>query len=255
MEIYTVSDNNCTVHPKEWFETWFDSKYYHQLYQNRDEAEAEFFLNNLIKKIGFEKNTKILDLACGRGRHANFLATKGYQVSGYDLSKSSIEYAKNSTDFPINFQVKDMRIPFGDGEFDVILNLFTSFGYFENEKQNLKVMQNIAAALNNNGLAVIDYLNPLLAKKALLKKETKELGVIKFEIAKHTCDTFIHKIITFSDADTTHRFSEKVMLIYPEQFNNYFELSGLKLIQTFGDYSLNTYQPDTSPRMIMVVRK
>ena len=80
---------------KEWFKTWFDTKYYHVLYQNRNDDEAELFMKNLLSFIELKKNSKILDMPCGKGRHAIFLNKLGYDVVGADLSENSIEYAKN----------------------------------------------------------------------------------------------------------------------------------------------------------------
>ena len=92
----------------EWFEDWFNSKYYHILYKNRDTSEAIFFLKNIINQLKF-KDGKILDVACGKGRHAKYFNELGYEVIGTDLSQKSIEFAKNYSNEKLDFFVHDMR--------------------------------------------------------------------------------------------------------------------------------------------------
>src|SRR6185295_11720123 len=97
---------------KQWFEAWFDSPYYHVLYKQRDEPEAQAFLDNLIKLLKPPKTARILDVACGRGRHALYLNKKGYQVFGFDLSKKNIDYNKQFENNNLQFFVHDMREAF-----------------------------------------------------------------------------------------------------------------------------------------------
>src|SRR3989344_5362829 len=120
----------------EWFECWFDSPYYHVLYKNRDFTEAELFIDNLVQLIKPSKSNRILDLACGKGRHAIYLNKKGFDVTGIDLSEKSIECAKISGNETLHFYTHDMRKLFRSNYFDIVLNLFTSFGYFEQERED-----------------------------------------------------------------------------------------------------------------------
>ena len=243
------------INDDNWFEDWFDSEYYHILYQDRDEAEAKAFLNRLMQKLHFENHHKILDLACGRGRHTNYLASLGMNITGYDLSVSSIEYATETALHPVNFGVRDMRKPFGNNEFDIILNLFTSFGYFENESENLQVMHNISKALKPNGIVVIEYLNPDKVIKNLIALESKHIENITFEISKSIKESFIYKNIKFNHNGENHDYTEKVMLIYKKQFEKYFSLTNLTLLNVFGNHQFNPYHESTSSRMILVAQK
>ena len=88
----------------EWFEDWFNSKYYHILYKNRDKSEAIFFLRNIINQLKF-KDGKILDVACGKGRHAKYFNKLGFEVIGIDLSQKSIEFAKKIVMKKSNFSL------------------------------------------------------------------------------------------------------------------------------------------------------
>ena len=77
-----------------WYSQWFDSEYYHILYENHDFLEAEGFIDKLTKKLSLRLHSSVADIACGRGRHALYLSKKGFNVTGLDLSPSSIEFAK-----------------------------------------------------------------------------------------------------------------------------------------------------------------
>lgn len=238
-----------------WFENWFDSDFYHVLYKERDETEASKFIFALNQEFGFIAGQKVLDLACGRGRHTRYLASLGLEASGFDLSKSSIEFARKACDRAIQFEVKDMREEFGNETFDVILNLFTSFGYYENDYENLKVVQNMVQALKPNGLLIIDFLNPNSTRETLKPKENKQVNGLKFKLLRYIQNNFLHKRIEFEFGGKTHVVTEKVMLIEAETFKAYFENCRLVLLHVYGDYSLNSFQENTSPRMIFVVKK
>ena len=83
----------------DWFENWFDTTWYHTLYSDRDYTEASRFIENLIGFLKPTENATILDLACGKGRHAKHINRLGYRVWGVDLSSSSIESAIESENF------------------------------------------------------------------------------------------------------------------------------------------------------------
>ena len=147
-----------TKEHSKWFQSWFDTSYYHILYKQRDYKEAEVFIKNIVNYLNLDKDDSILDLACGKGRHSIFLNTLGYNVTGLDLSKNSIEHAKTHESNSLHFDVHDMRDIYKT-QFEVVLNLFTSFGYFEERADNFKVIQTIKSSLKQNGIGVIDYMN------------------------------------------------------------------------------------------------
>ena len=142
-----------------WFKEWFDTKYYHILYKNRDQEEAEKFLININNLKYLKKNSKILDIACGKGRHSLFLSKLGYKVDGIDLSKNSINSAKKLENSNLRFALADMRETYKSSTYDVALNLFTSFGYFDNNLDNQKCISSMSKNLVNDGILIIDYLN------------------------------------------------------------------------------------------------
>lgn len=241
---------------KEWFGEWFDSPYYHILYKHRDNTEAREFLDRLTDHLGFKDNDKILDLACGKGRHSIYLNEKGFRVVGMDLSVQNIQFAKQFENDRLKFFIHDMRQEFTEVEFDYVLNMFTSFGYFDTDAENENVIREVAKALNNRGKMVLDFLNPYTVIHRLVPAETKEIDGIKFNISRwYSNNEFIYKDIKFEHNNRRFEFQEKVKAIRRQTFMNYFKKVGLKVIEIYGDYKLNKYVPEQSDRMIFLLEK
>jgi len=142
-----------------WFAEWFNSPYYHILYSNRDFSEAEKFIQNLSNVVLPQTPAHVLDLACGKGRHALFLHKLGYDVIGLDLAEESIAFAKRSEEEGLKFDVHDMRKAFPVKKQDVVTNLFTSFGYFEDFEDHTKTFKHVEHALKKDGMFVLDFMN------------------------------------------------------------------------------------------------
>jgi len=243
--------------PKEknkWYISWFNTPYYHLLYRDRDHREAALFMNRLTDFLHLEKKDKILDLACGRGRHAKYLYKKGFDVTGIDLSEDSIAYAKEYERDRLRFEVFNMLEPYPD-KFDAVFNLFTSFGYFEDEKYNLQTVKAIKESLKTDGHAVIDFLNASLAVENLVPTETKTVGNITFHIEKYVKDGFIFKEIRFEDDGEEYFFTERVMALTLSNFKTYFREAGLNLKEVFGNYKLQPFDESTSDRLILLFGK
>lgn len=245
------------LHPTiEWFISWFDSPYYHLLYHNRNEEEAQAFIDALLAHLRVKPNAKLLDLACGKGRHAVYLSQKGYEVTGVDLSPESIAYAQGFAHAHLRFQVHDMRNPLPFGPFDFIFNLFTSFGYFAQETENVVALRSAAAALRPGGKLVIDFMNTERTLRELVLEEEKTVSGITFHITRRLDDGFIVKTIRFEDAlGQEQRFEERVRALSMEHFAAYFQMAGLRLAEVLGDYQLSPYNEALSPRMIFIVKK
>lgn len=239
---------------KEWFETWFDSPYYHQLYAHRDENEAEFFLTRLVQHLQIPKQSKILDLACGKGRHAQFLHRLGFDVTGIDLSGNSICEAKKLGGKGLHFIQGDMRHAFPQ-KYHYIFNLFTSFGYFENENENLEVLKNVNDSLEPGGLFVLDYLNATKLLNDLCTDEARKVDDIIFHIQKSTKNGFIEKKIDFEADGKTHTYCEKVQLLEISSLEKMLNATQLQIISTFGSYSLSPFDQKSSDRLIIVAQK
>jgi SAM-dependent methyltransferase len=240
---------------KEWFGKWFDSPYYHILYKHRDHQEAKAFIDNLIAYFQFRPEDRILDLACGKGRHAIYLNKKGFQVVGLDLSQKNVAFAKRFENDKLTFHVHDMRFPWEKDQFDYTLNLFTSFGYFETPGENQQAINAIADSMKAGGKLLIDFLNPYTVINNLVPDEVKSVNGIDFHIRKYVDGGYLIKDIRFEDSDKDYHFQEKVKVIRRKRFLEYFKNAELEAVDLFGDYDLNPYFADTSERMIFVLSK
>ncbi len=241
-----------TTEKQEWFKDWFDTKYYHILYQDRNDDEAQLFMRHLVSFLKLKKNSKIFDLPCGKGRHSVFLNTLGYDVMGADLSENSITYAKQFENKSLHFKVQDMRLPF-DIKFDAIFNLFTSFGYFDDKKTNINVLQNLKNGLKKDGILVIDFMNVNYVKKFMVDYEVVTKDTIDFIINRSIDEDFIIKDIRFSADGKTHHYTEKVKFLSLTVLKKYFIKAGLNLKHTFGSYDLTPFDSKTSNRLILIL--
>lgn len=239
---------------KEWFSNWFDSEYYHILYQHRDDLEAQRFIHNLIKFLKVNTGAKALDLACGKGRHSIYLSKMGLDVVGMDLSLQSINHAKQYEHDNLRFECKDMRAPL-ERKYDFIFNLFTSFGYFEDNEDDLKVLQNMSSGLKDkNSRIIIDFINARKAIDQLKCKETQHLNGIDFNIKRSVRNFFIQKNIQFEDNGSYFDHTERVRAYFLEDFESMFDQVGLILENCFGNYSLGPYDQKNTDRLIMIAR-
>ncbi len=239
---------------KEWFEDWFDSPYYHILYGNRDMSEAEFFLNNLLKRYSPNNDWKIVDLACGKGRHSIYLNSLGFDVVGVDLSPQSIQEAKAFENERLKFEVGDLRQLNLSSPFDIALNLFTSFAYFDSLETDALVLQQIKNCLKPNGYLLIDFFNANKVGCALVPHEVKEKQGILFDIRKRVEEGIIIKDIQFSDAGKNYHYQEKVQALQLAHFEQLFQETGFELVDVFGAYDLSGFDANQSDRLILIAK-
>ncbi len=239
-----------------WFENWFGSPYYRILYQNRDELEAQEFLEHLLTYLQPRPHAAMLDIACGDGRFARQLAGHGFDVTGIDISHESIETAKAFESDNLQFFVQDMRYPFITNHFDYAFNFFTSFGYFAHDRDHDLAARAFAGSLKEDGILVIDYLNHEFVTANLVAEETIQRGSYTFHITRRLERNHFIKEISFNDADDQQRqYRESVAAFSQADFNKMFRPTGMVPVGTFGDYKLNPYHPVDSPRLIMIFKK
>lgn len=240
---------------ENWFATWFNSHYYHILYKNRDNAEAEKFVNNIIDRLKIPRGSRILDLACGKGRHSLQFRKAGYDVIGVDLAEESILEAKKLEREGLEFFVHDMRELYWSDHFNLVVNLFTSFGYFHNHEDDLKTISAVADALTTHGLFILDFLNAVKVEENLIDYEEKVIDEVKFEITRSVENEIIVKRIHIIDGSDEFDFEEQVDALKLDNFKQYFDKAGLDLINTYGDYELNPFKEKTSDRLILLGKK
>lgn len=239
----------------EWFSSWFDTSYYHILYQNRDETEAKTFIENLIEELSIPKGSTVLDLACGKGRHSLTLNELGFQVLGVDLSENSIRVANEYANKTLSFAVHDMRRVIVGKTFTAIFNFFTSFGYFDDEIDNVHVLESVHAMLESNGLFVLDFMNANQVIQTLVPSESKKIDGIQFNIKRKYDGKHIVKEIEFQDQGNEFHFEERVQALTYEKFESLLTLTGFKILRTFGDFDLSPYDKLKSSRLIIIAQK
>ena len=242
----------------EWYKHWFNSKEYLNVYKHRDEKEAEELVKLVFDNISLSKNSHILDLAAGFGRHAILFAKLGYNVTAVDLSENLLSIAKEnakSEGIHINFVHSDIRNFNPDSQYDLIVNLFTSLGYFEEDEENYYILRKVFDILSAGGFFVLDYFNKNFVVKNIVAKTVEEIddGVI-------TQHRFIEgerivKEITIDKEGKVNKFYESVRMFSSNELIKMIQKLGFKNLRTFGDLSGNPFELESSPRIIIIVKK
>lgn len=243
------------MNSNEWFASWFDTEYYHLLYKDRDFEEARHFIDNLVHHLAIKPQARVLDLACGKGRHAQTLSEHNLQVLGVDLSEQSILEAKKMESENLSFKVHDMRYSIEGEKFDYIFNLFTSFGYFDEEETNLEVLKNVNGMLRFNGTFVFDFLNSNFCIQSIVPQEVKEVEGIHFDIRRKFDGKYIRKEIDVIDHGKTYHFEEKVRAYCFQQLHELLEKSGFTVVSLFGSFDLDEFEEASSERAIFICKR
>lgn len=240
-----------------WFKDWFNSPYYHQLYFNRDDKEAAAFIDALIGYLKPPPGSRMLDVACGKGRHSIQLAGKGFDVTGIDLSEDSINEALQYQNESLHFYKHDMRLPFWINYFDHAFNFFTSFGYFKTRREHDNAIRTIAQSIKKDGIFVMDFLNVHYAEDHVIHQSEKEIDGINFIITKWFDETHFYKKIVVEDEalEEPLTYTEKVAKFSLGDFTEMFAYQGLQIQEVFGDYAFGNYDVRKSQRMLMIAKK
>lgn len=240
-----------------WFKSWFDSAYYHHLYQHRNDDEAKELIDALLEELNPQPGSTMLDLGCGSGRHSKYLASKGYNVLGMDLAFSSIREARKHESSSLHFMQADMRQPFGKNKFDFVFNFFTSFGYCKQRSENENIVRHIIASLRPGGTVVFDYLNVTYAEEHLVPVEEKEIDGVLYHINRWADAHFIYKRIAIYDgrSPSPQVHIEQVARFGLLDFEQMLLANGGEIINCFGDYNLGVYDPVKSKRLLVVAKK
>jgi len=242
-----------------WYEESFGEDYL-RVYNYRDEQGAAHEVHEMISWLKLESGTKVLDLCCGMGRHSLSLAEKGYEVTGMDLSDVLLREAKQTDGSEnVNWVQGDMReLPFADEEFGAVVNLFTSFGYFKEDAEHVRVLKEIRRVLRSGGRFIVDFMNPPHVKRHLKPYSEREEEGLKIEERRTIEDGFVKKHITIipqnGDGGKKREYDERVKLYTFERFANMLAEAGLELEEVRGSYDEKKYEPD-SPRMIFVGKR
>lgn len=244
-----------------WYKDWFSSKFYLKLYKHRNDEDARNLVNLIQRTIPIKKDDKVLDIACGAGRHSLELAKRGYNVTGIDLSKFLIAEArkacKKAEEKPLNvhFLIKDMRHFNFKGKFDLAVNLFTSFGYFEDDKENFSVIGNASSSIKKGGWFVLDYINRDYLIDNIVPYSRNKIGNEVMHQRRSIKDDFVTKKIRIVSWKRELNFKEVLKLYTFSELEKAFKSFNLKIINKYGDYFGNPYNLKKSKRLIIFAKK
>lgn len=238
-----------------WYATWFNTVFYHDLYRHRDEHEARLFIVELCKKLGVQEGERAMDMACGRGRHAKVLSEQGLHTLGVDLSPESISFASQFENERLEFKVGNMLEALDFGAFDWVMNLFTSFGYFDDDGQHQKALNHMAQCLKPGGKLVLDYMNSAKIAAQLVPENEVHTDMATYSISRKIENGIIVKGIKVSHECTLDFFEERVRAFSKNDLHTMLVNAGLENIQVKGNYDLSTYEELDSERMIFIAQK
>lgn len=252
-----------------WFKNWFNSQLYLDLYKHRDNKDAKKIVSLITKNISLPKSSKVLDLACGNGRHSVLFAKKGYKVTGVDLSEYLIRQARNllKSDYSesrsnLEFEIRDMRHISYRNKFDLVVNLFSSFGYFDKDSENFSVIKGISKSLKKNGYFFLDFLNADFLSANLVPFDISTRNDYVIIQVRNIKSGFVTKQIFFirnsgskKSAPLINNYFEKIRLYSLEDFRKMFKKAGLNIIKTYGNYRGEKYSKNKSERLIILAKK
>ena len=240
---------------EEWFSHWFDSPYYHTLYHQRNDDDARNFIDNLVAYLKPEPGAPILDLACGRGRHALYLSKLGFNVTGLDFSMSNIDFASQLESDHLSFFQHDMRLPYRINYYQYIFNFFTSFGYFDRFEEHLSSLENIYQGLKPGGVFVLDFMNSHLERERLVEDEQRVVDGLIFNIQRWMDEEHIFKTICFQVEDKSYVFRENVRSFRMEELEDMLKAIGFERMLFFGNYKMDPFVVEHSERLILLAHK
>ena len=246
-----------TVDRSAWFNTWFDSPFYDRLYARRDHREADSFIRGLMQRLKLPEGARVLDVGCGNGRHSRVLSGLGFDVLGIDQSARMVSEARRHEKPGLHFLRHDMREPFAFGGFGLVVNLFTSFGFFETREEHDRSIGNMAGSLSADGTLVMDFLNADHVAANLVPEERKTVDGLEFHVERRIDECFIYKSIRVIDTvkGDVHLFEERVRAFRLNDFREMFGHAGIYVAEVYGDYAWTPFDALESPRLVMFGRK
>ena len=238
-----------------WYATWFNTEFYHDLYKHRDQYEARGFIEELCTNLNVISGQTALDMACGKGRHAKVLSDQGLKTIGIDLSEESIQYARRFENENLRFEKGNMLEQLSVDSCDWVFNLFTSFGYFENDDMHQSAIRNMSNSLRPGGKLVLDYMNSAKIALNLVAENSVQTELAHYSITRILEEGTIVKRIRISKDCEIFNFEERVKAFSTVELSDFMINAGLEVTGIKGDYNLSDYDPQSSDRMIIIAKK
>jgi len=241
-----------------WYKDWFNSENYLRIYSHRNQEEAERLVELIAKSLKLKINSSVLDMACGAGRHAITFAKLGFKVTAVDISQLLISEAKKSAeqeDVELDFVLSDILEFETNKKFDLVVNLFTSIGYFDNDEDNYAVIKKAYDLLNDGGYFVLDYFNKDFLLKNIIPMTIFSENGTRITQNRSIKGTRIVKKITIENNGASEEFYESVRLYSYEEILTCLKNAGFTIEKQYGDYFGNNYESKTSPRLIIFAMK
>lgn len=235
----------------EWFESWFGEEYI-ALYPHRNEAEAERVVALIERTLGSRQVRRVLDLACGSGRHARYLGQRWW-TSGVDLSETLLRIAHRNG-IPAKLVRADIReLPYRKSSFDLVVNLFTSFGYFETDAEHERVIRDIRRVVTDGGTFVLDFFNSRQVEKDLVPYDQRSIAGQSIEQRREITDDGRFVVKHISIRESGRKFVERVRLFTQSDLISMLQRADFNIETSFGDYDGGPLT-ETSPRVILFAR-
>ena len=246
-----------------WFEKWFNHPLYLEVYSHRDHDEAARCIQTILSRSRLElqepATLSVLDIACGAGRHALELARLGYSVTGNDLSPFLLEEARKEalkSQLQLQLTCCDMREIPASALYDLVVQLFTSFGYFDLKEDDRLVLRRACGALRKGGWYVLDLLNPVILARNLVPHSRRTVGDLDVLEERAFENDRITKNITITPpVGEALRFSESVRLYGKDEILSMLQEEGFSVTDIAGNYQGEPFIENDSPRMMLFCRK
>ena len=247
----------------DWYKTAFRYDYLRE-YPHRNDEEARRQVDFLVDILDVPHSCEVLDLGCGDGRHSLELTRRGFRVTGLDLSEELLERARRRTadeGLDITFIRGDMRDPPAVHAFDLVVNFFTSFGYFREDGENARVLEAISRTLRPGGRFLMDYLNRAYVISTLVPSDRRTLEGMEVEQRRWITGNpsepgghvRINKQVRIREDGTERSYDESVRMYTLEELEAMMDRAGLVVTRTFGDFDGRPVGDD-APRNILVGR-
>lgn len=238
-----------------WYQDWFSSPFYHQLYFEQ-EQEASRLIPNLLACLKPAPGSRLLDAACGRGQTSIRLADAGFDVNGVDGSMDTIRYAQQFQRDQLSFAMHDLRLPFWVNYFDLAFHL-APFGYYATRREHDDAIHTLAAGLKTGGYLVMNNRNAHYEEDHLVPHEIKQVEETSFEINRWQDDQYFFKRIRITGPRINEplEYTEQWMKLSFGDINDMLSFQKMQVTNVYGNNELHPYHVRQSPAMVVIAKK